>query len=87
LTSCNGFPTASSNWLARIIMAREMILTACSCKGENCLKAVDYVSSKSMLRFCLDIPGTLSKNSLGHRYGALARHPINPRRDCNLKIR
>lgn len=49
-----------------------MILTACSCKGGNRLKAVDYVSSKSILRFCLDIPGTLSKNSLGHRYGAQA---------------
>jgi hypothetical protein len=53
-------------------MAREMTLTACSCKGGNLLEAVDYVSSKSILRFCLDIPGTLSKNSLGHRYGALA---------------
>jgi hypothetical protein len=66
LTSCNGFPTASSNWLARIIMEREMISTACSCKGENRLKAMGYVSSKSILRICLDIPGSLSKNSLGH---------------------
>lgn len=87
LISCNGFPTPSSNWLARIIMAREMILTACSCKGKNCLQAVDHLSSKSILRFCLDIPGTLSKNSLGHRYGALALQPIYPSRDYNITIK
>lgn len=57
-TLCNGFPTASSNWLARITMASGMTLTACNCKG---LEGRQWIicSLKAFGMFCPDIPGAL----------------------------